>query len=94
MRRAAKVDQNQPAIVQAMRSVGAKVEHSHQIGGGFPDLIVWANGRTFLVEVKMPGEKLNKQQVEFVAAWPGELHVVHNEAEAVKAVTGVWDDVA
>jgi hypothetical protein len=88
------VDQNQPAIVQAMRSVGAKVEHSHQIGGGFPDLIVWAKGRTFLVEVKMPGEKLNKQQVEFVAAWPGELHVVHNEAEAVKAVTGVWDDVA
>lgn len=87
------MDQNQPAIVQAMRSVGAKVEHCHQIGGGFPDLIVWAKGRTFLVEVKMPGEKLNKQQVEFIATWPGEIHVVHNEAEAIKAATGIWEAI-
>jgi hypothetical protein len=88
VRRAAKVDQNQPAIVEAMRSVGAKVEHTHQIGGGFPDLIVWAKGRTFLAEIKMPGEGLNKQQAEFFASWPGEIHIVRTTEEAIKAVTG------
>jgi hypothetical protein len=88
LRRAAKADQNQPAIVEAMRSVGAKVLHSHQMGGGFPDLIVWARDRTFLVEVKMPGEKINKLQAEFIATWPGEIHVVRTTEEAIKAVTG------
>lgn len=82
------MDQNQPAIVEAMRSIGAKVFHLHQVGGGCPDLLVWAKNRTFLAEVKMPGEPLNKQQVEFVSTWPGEIHVVHTTEEAVRAVVG------
>jgi hypothetical protein len=88
VRRDAKADANQPAVVAALRSVGAKVEHTHQVGGGFPDLVVWARGRTFLAEVKMPGESLNKQQAEFFAAWPGEIHILRTPEEAIKAAIG------
>ena len=88
MRRVAKVDGNQPAIVEALRRVGAAVIHLHQVGGGCPDLLVHGRNRTFLLEVKQPGEKINKLQAEFIATWPGEIHVVRTTEEAIKAVTG------
>jgi len=65
-----------------------KVYHTHQIGGGFPDLLAWHRGRFLLLEVKMPGEAPNKEQREFLAACPGEVHVVHSVYEALQAVLG------
>ena len=55
-----KVDANQADIVALFRSLGAKVRPTHEIGGGFPDLIVEyrypsrrTNGlKTMLVEIK------------------------------------------
>jgi hypothetical protein len=44
--------------------------------------------RTFLLEVKMPGEKINKLQAEWLAAWPGEVHVVRTPDEALKVLLG------
>ena len=88
VRRAARVDAVQSEIVKALRSVGGKVLHLHQVGGGCPDLLVWGRGRTFLVEVKSPGEQINKLQAEFIAAWPGEIHVVNSPEQAVKALVG------
>lgn len=88
MRRAAKVDSTQSSIVEALRRVGAWVRPLHTVGQGFPDLLVWNRGRYVLVECKAPGEKLNKQQVEFIAECPGEIHVVHSAEQAVKAVIG------
>ena len=86
--RAARVDENQPTIVEALRKCGVKVYHTHQIGGGFPDLLVWHRNRFLLLEVKIPGEGPNKEQADFIAACPGELHVVHSIAEALTAVLG------
>jgi hypothetical protein len=88
MRRAAKVDASQAAIVETLRSIGAWVRPLHAVGQGFPDLIVWARGRFFLLEVKEPGEKPNKQQAEFMAACPGEIHVARTPEEAVLAAIG------
>ena len=86
MRRAAKVDDNQDEIVKALRKIGAKVE----IIGKPLDLLIWFRQRTFLIEVKnLDGrDRLTKDQVEFIAAWPGELYVVHTPAEAVELVIG------
>lgn len=88
MRRAAKADSNQPAIVEALRKCGAAVEHLHQVGGGMPDLLVHGRDRTFLMEIKVPGEKINKLQAEFMARWPGEVHVVRTTEEALIALLG------
>lgn len=52
MRTAAKVDANQSAIVKALRQVGAKVQPTHTIGKGMPDLLVAFRGTWFLLEVK------------------------------------------
>lgn len=85
MRRAARVDATQPAIVQALRQVGADVEVI-----GLPlDLLVAWRGRTLLLECKSKGGKVRtKKQKDFVARWRGEFHVVESPLEAIAAVTG------
>jgi hypothetical protein len=93
MRRAAKVDANQPAIVQALRALGAFVQPLHTVGDGCPDLLVAFRNRTFLIEVK-DGNKapsatlLTPDQRKWHAAWKGgPLWVVHSVEQAIEAVT-------
>ena len=86
MRRAAKVDANQVAIVAALRKIGANVLHLHQLGKGVPDLLVFYRGRTMMLEVKMPSEEPNALQVKFLNGWRGEVHVVRSPLEAVDAI--------
>ena len=50
--RAKRVDINQKAIVEHLRSMGVSVFHLHEVGKGCPDLLCGINGTTFLVEVK------------------------------------------
>ena len=86
--RAARVDANQPDIVKRLREF-ARVTPTHQVGGGFPDLVVQFMGRTILMEVKMPGESLNKDQAKFFAEWNGgEIYVVRTPEEAVRVLIG------
>ena len=87
MRRAAKVDQNQVAIVAALRKIGASVLHLHAVGSGCPDLLAGYRGRNVLLEVKIPGEEPNALQVKFIKEWRGELYVVHSPLEAIGALT-------
>lgn len=92
MRRAAKVDRNQPEIVQALRQVGAYVESLAAVGSGVPDLLVGFRGETVLIEVKdgakaKSARQLTDQQIEWHAAWPGGRCVVaSNVAEALAAI--------
>lgn len=77
MRRAAKVDKNQAAIVDALRKLGASVASTAAIGKGFPDLVVGIHGRTFLCEIKdgakpPSARKLTDDQVKFKADWKGD----------------------
>lgn len=55
MRRAAKVDANQAAIVTAMRANGMRVQILSMVGSGCPDLLVGFRGLTLLVETKGSG---------------------------------------
>lgn len=87
MRRAAKIDTNQPAIVQAFRDAGCSVQPCHTVGAGFPDLVVGYKGFTFLVEVKdgakpPSARRLTSDQVIWHANWLGTVHI----AEAVADV--------
>jgi hypothetical protein len=84
LRNAARTDANQAPIIKSLRDIGVSVEYIK-----LPvDLLVWHRGRYMLMEVKMPGERLTKGQVEFIATWPGEVAVVHNTREALEAVLG------
>ena len=92
MRRAARRDENEAAIVEALRKVGAFVGRINE--AGLPDLLVGHCGKTYLIEVKSPlgpqggasknGQKLKPLQVAFHAGWRGEpVHVVRSVADAL-----------
>lgn len=86
MRRAAKTDSNQQAIIDALRSVAVQVE----VIGKPLDLLCCVRGETLLVEVKNPDglDRFTKEQVEFIARWPGRIETVRSPDEAVRAVLG------
>ena len=81
MRRAARIDANQPQIVQALRDAGASVALTHEVAGGYPDLTVAYMGVIVLMEIKdgtkpPSARKLTPAQVEFRKAWKGPISTV------------------
>ena len=70
-----KTDSNHIAISDAFRRLGYTVKSTHEVGGGFPDLVV-SKGETYLVEIKTDEGKLNDQQIEFIDKWNGKVYVV------------------
>lgn len=94
MRRAARTDDNQAAIVKALRSAGCGVVSLAAIGNGVPDLLVsrptWPHA-WILLEVKdgakpPSARELTPDQVKFHEAVRGPCKVVKDVAEALEAV--------
>jgi hypothetical protein len=88
MRRAAKIDRNQPEIVEALRAIGCSVQPLHSVGGGCPDLLVGKHGRNVVLEVKdgrrPPSERqLTDDQIEWHATWRGSVFVVSSVEDAL-----------
>jgi hypothetical protein len=85
--RAAKIDANQPAIVDYLRSAGASVQILSAVGKGCPDLLVGWQGDNLLLEVKVPKGKgqsagtLTDDQVTWHAAWRGQVVIVRTLAD-------------
>lgn len=97
MRRAARIDENQPAIVEALREVGASVLHLHSIGEGCPDLLVGFRGVNHLVEVKdsrkpPSARRLTPDEQRFADLWRGQVAVAESVSEAL-AVLGLAPEV-
>jgi ABC-type uncharacterized transport system fused permease/ATPase subunit len=89
VRRAAKVDANHGEIVAALRAHGCKVADLSGVGKGVPDILVWipAWNRWVLIEIKVPGEKLNERQEKWHAEYRGcMVFVVTSAEEAIAAV--------
>jgi hypothetical protein len=87
VRQAARSDANQQLIIGALRNVAVQVLYIK-----WPTDLLCAGGplknRNLLLEVKMPGEKLNAGQLDFWMRWPGDKAVVHSVQEALEAVLG------
>ncbi len=93
-RRAAKADANQPAIVAALRRCGFHVAHTHQVGGGFPDLVVTGERLpegdlvALLVELKNRDgrNRLEPDERAFHAAYPagGPLIIAYSERDVLE----------
>ena len=87
----AKVDTNQSQIVKVLRAVGASVATTHQVGKGFPDIVVGYKGRNHLLEIKdgdkPPSQrKLTADEQEWHDKWRGTVKIVNNETEALRAI--------
>ena len=86
MRRAARIDANQEAVVIALRAAGAYV----WIIGLPVDLLVGYKGHTFLVEIKDgPKKRLTALQEAFFAKWAGGTLVRVDGPEAALRMIGV-----
>ena len=84
MRERAKVDGNQPEIVEALKYLGISVQSLGQVGGGCPDLLLGDTGWNLLMEVKLPKGQLNQKQEEWHAGWRGPVCTARTVDEAVK----------
>ena len=92
MRRAAKVDGNQAAIVAALEAAGCAVQSLAGVGQGVPDLLVWQPtpvkyypGRYYLIECK-DGSSFTPAQKKWHASWPGPAHVANSVEDALLIV--------
>ena len=91
MRRAGKIDANQNAIVHDLRAAGCSVRITSSLGQGFPDLVVGARGKTFLLEVKDSSQPPSKRRLtpdekEFHDSWQGHIAIVETAEEAFKEI--------
>ncbi len=75
-RRAPKVDANQAEIVAYLRERGFTVQHLHMVGDGCVDIVAGKHGVNYMIEIKVPGEKLNEKQVKWHDEWRGQKMVV------------------
>lgn len=92
MRRRAKIDANQPAIVAAFRAAGLRVVHTHMVGGGFPDVIVGYGTHVAMVEIKdgsLPPSRraLTPAEAAFHAEW--RVYVIETVEQAQDLARGM-----
>ena len=91
MRRAARIDDNQHEIVDALRAAGASVQSLASMGRGVPDLLVGRHGVNYLMEVK-DGSKppsrraLTLDEANWHLAWNGQVCIVQSVDDALAAV--------
>ena len=95
MRRAAKIDENQDAVVCALRAAGAKVQSLAAVGKGVPDLLCQYKGTFYLIEVKdgrkAPSQRrLTDDQVKWHEEWKSVfLGVVESPDEALRFIGAI-----
>ena len=94
---AARIDANQPEVVDALRTDGCTVLSLAAIGKGCPDLMVGKRGINALFEVKdgskpPSAQRLSKDQIAWVKAWQGHVCVVRSAEEAVSVMRGLVGD--
>lgn len=88
MRRAARTDGNQEAIVSALRAAGCSVTVTSGAGNGFPDLAVGIERANILIEVKDPSKPASDRcftpaQKKWHREWQGTAHVVETVDQAL-----------
>jgi hypothetical protein len=88
---AKRTDRNQNQIVEALRAIGATVQHLHELGQGCPDLLVGHKGLNYVLEVKDPSQvpskrRLTPDEKEWHAEWRGQVATVETVEEAYAAI--------
>lgn len=84
--RAARIDQNHTAVVDALRAVGASVQSLARVGNDCPDLLVGYRGVNYVLEVKTPKGPVKPGQEKWAAQWKGQTAIVRSVDEALVAI--------
>jgi len=102
MRKLAKTDENQQEIIDQLKSLPYRLSMiaTHQLGGGFPDLVIGYKGRNLLVEIKNPEwatrtelvdpfEMLTEDEESFLMQWEGEYIIAFDIDPILDWIAGV-----
>ncbi len=87
--RARRTDKAHAAIRDALRDLGFSVADTHDVGDGFPDLVIGRYGFDAKVEIKTPKgrktalDRLQANQSEFRDGWKGSKTIVAYDLEDV-----------
>lgn len=97
MRRASRIDVNQPEVVLALRKLGCSVEPIHMLGRGIPDLLVGHRGTNLLCELKdgkkpPSARRLTDDEEEWHQLWRGQVSIINSVDEAIEMIArhGNW----
>ena len=90
MKQRKRIDENQPAIVEGLRRVGATAKLTTDVGG-FVDIVVGYRGKNYLIEIKNPDQPKSKQvltpdEQEFHDTWRGQVVIITTLDEALKII--------
>lgn len=88
MRRKARVDTNQMAIIKVLRQAMISVQPLHSVGSGCPDILCGYQGENYLFEIKnalMPASqrKLTKSEQEWHETWRGDVEIIECAEDAL-----------
>lgn len=84
-----RVDANHAQIMRDLRKAAIACWSTAPLGDGFPDILAspsWNRKVMVLLEVKVPGEKLNQAETDFASTWPGPVFTVTSSEEAIRVV--------
>ena len=83
-RRAARVDANQPEIVDAVRRVGGYWMPTWRHGSGTCDGFVWHHGIWFPVELKIKGGRFTDDEIRVHDECPATIYVIRSVDEMMQ----------
>lgn len=88
MRRAARADENQPQIVDALTRIGARVTPLYRVGQGVSDLLVSFRQKWIVMEVKNPAkpksdQKLTPPQQKWIGEQRAPVYIVYTPQDAI-----------
>ena len=86
-----RIDDNQPAIVKALRDIGASVQSLADLGSGCPDILVGYRGKNYTFEIKdwkQPPSKrrLTPHEKRWHQLWGGQVCVIETFDDALKII--------
>jgi hypothetical protein len=84
-----RTDSNHAEIIKALRKIpNLSVFSTHEVGKGFPDIVIGYKGINYLIEIKdgnkpPSARKLTDAEVKFHNDWQGQIKIVNNLDEVL-----------
>ena len=84
-----RTDSNHAEIIKALRKIpNLSVFSTHEVGKGFPDIVIGYKGINYLIEIKdgnkpPSARKLTDSEVKFHQDWKGQIKIVNNLDEVL-----------
>jgi hypothetical protein len=84
-----RTDRNHAEIINALRKIpNLSVFSTHEVGKGFPDIVIGYKGVNYLIEIKdgnkpPSARKLTDAELQFHSNWKGQIKIVNNLDEVL-----------